>query len=421
MDNGQANRGRSPSAGHKNPRVASPSVSPHTYHDAVDGIGLDPSVSSTTFTTGAFNTSNNLMRNQAGSPYNFSTPYLEAQNQSSHNINNFYAPSEQTFDPTQFKNQPQDNQFPEFFLPNQEYQQFSTMGANDFNMNQGQAFDGSYYDESLQNDSSNQSINPADLSRISSPSQNHTTPPNLLQPENHSSPGAHSSPASHQGPFFTPGHSRHTSLDPSSAAFPQGVPQGDWTGMLGNAAFQGHRRAPSEHSDVSSSVAPSPFLAQHDTFEAVEGNHSPLLNANDDPSFTNSLGIESFTLAENEFSPARSPYVSPQMLPDQHQHQHQHQHQGLGQDSAFALSQNQFPQFNDGGPGPEIYNQHLGSSPHVNLQRAGSNELGQADSMAPPEINVEFAPPSRVPSFGPPRGRAESVGETLIPPTRSKL
>jgi hypothetical protein len=44
----------------------------------------------------------------------------------------------------------------------------------------------------------------------------------------------------------------------------------------------------------------------------------------------------------------------------------------------------------------------------------GMADIGQASSMAPPSINVEFAPPSRVPSFGPSKPTTDL--DSLSPP-----
>lgn len=434
----QQNRGRSLSAGHRNHNI-SQSSSPHRYHESSAGFGLDPSVGTSTFTTGAFNSSNNSL-NGVGAPFNVSTPFLNSSGQAQ----KYPQPNglDDTFLPDQGLQQSfkQEHHFQGHASPAPQFGQrepsvtytsnFLDPNTNntfsDFSLYQNtaggqeQTFDPSFMlDPELQSSGQpqNQSINPAELmSNMSSPSHHNPTPPNLLQPDTHSSPGQRTSPSPNQNPFFTPNHSRHTSLDPSSAAYPLGQPQNDWTNMLGAAAFQSHRRAPSEHSDVSSSVAPSPFLTQQESFESIDQNHSPLLNAQQDQSmYQDALAIERFSLSDTQqqhqqrISPGHSPYVSPRILP---------QHGlGISQENAFMLAPNISNQFG-GGPGPEIYT-HQPEEPFPNFQlRNGSADLGQAAQMAPPEINVEFAPPSRQSSYEP--TKANSDLDALSPPERGK-
>lgn len=50
----------------------------------------------------------------------------------------------------------------------------------------------------------------------------------------------------------------------------------------------------------------------------------------------------------------------------------------------------------------------------------GSTDMGQAQQMVPPEINVEFAPASRQNSFEPPKpGQFDQ--DALTPPERGKF
>lgn len=249
---------------------------------------------------------------------------------------------------------------------------------------------------------SSQSINPADLiSPISSPQD--TT-------HQHSSPGPMSPPSS-AGPYYTPQHSRHTSLDPSTAAFlTTGHTNSDWQSMMGSAAFQGHRRAPSEVSDVSS-VAHSPYMSQHESFDGVENNPSPLLAPQNDPSLYDNLGIESFTLSEHQhpqqlqgFSPAHSPYLSPQLMPQQ------------GPEMVPSIPYVSAPADNNNNPQyPNPPTDMYGNVPDSigNIQPPG--DIGQASQMAPPSINVEFAPPSRDPTIG--VSKATDI-DSLSPPPR---
>lgn len=251
-------------------------------------------------------------------------------------------------------------------------------------------------------------INPADImSTMSSPQSMIPTPPHqLMPPEAHSS--GQTSPISNRGQQWSPHHSRHASLDPS-AAFTNGQQPSEWTGLQ----FQTHRRAPSEHSDVSSSVAPSPFLVQQDSFDTFEHTPSPMLNAQQDSQmFENGgLGIEAFSLSEPQDqrnSPRHSPFVSPRMSPQSGP--------GMPQEANFMSLPN--GNFN-GAPGSEIYTtQPEQFPPFQPEERLGSNDMGQAAQMAPPEINVEFAPTTRQPSFEPPA--MENEFDALSPPERGK-
>jgi hypothetical protein len=417
----QQQRGRSASVGHKGRMSHSPSPSPHAYHDAVSGLGLDPSINPSTFTSGRFTINAQAVSQGIEPSYNFSTPFIDATTQPQHNpqatISDIPFAQQQPFqlqenhfsqDQSLNLKPEADGQYSQFLNSNQPTFDDSFMYQQ--NLNQDPSFNSSLtLDPQLNSATASSSINPADLSRMSSPRQNHT-PPSLLPPESHTSPNQPSSPASTHGQFYTPSHSRHASLDPSSAAFPQGHQQ-DWQGMLGNAAFQGHRRAPSEHSDVSSSAVPSPFMAQQETFESVEQNHSPLLAPQ--PDYHDALGMEAFNISERQpqpqhVSPAHSPYISPMIRPVQGP--------TVGPDAGFMLSQQMSNHFSQG-QAPGIYPGNGMSHMH---QRNGSTDLGQAAQMgAPPEINVQYAPLERTNSFEP--GKQTGDSEGLSPPARSKF
>lgn len=182
-------------------------------------------------------------------------------------------------------------------------------------------------------------INPADLSRSASYSPVYNATLGLPDTTHHSSPsaaaGGPSSTRSSPSPFsyYSPDHSRQTSLDPSAAYGISGMGSmgtgggADWNGLLGNPAFQSHRRAPSEHSDVSSAVSHSPYLQQQDWFDAEEhATPSPLLAAAHDPAVAaaasgsgplpfESLPIDSINISETRISPAHSPFISPSLQP----------------------------------------------------------------------------------------------------------
>lgn len=255
------------------------------------------------------------------------------------------------------------------------------------------------------------SINPADImNSIPSPHNIVPSPPSLMPPEAHSS--RQGSPAPPQGQFYSPNHSRHTSLDPSSAILAHNH-QLDWAGLVQRTQSQGHRRAPSDHSDVSSSVAPSPFLAQTEAFE-LDYSPSPLMNPLQDSSLYPGLGMEQISLSDPQqthqqqrrMSPGHTPYDSPRMSP----------HMGLGipRDN-FMLPQDLGGSF-AGGPGPDIYTNQPDPFAHLN-PRHDPSDMGQAAQMTP-QINVELAPPTKQPGFEP--SQTDNDLDALSPPARGE-
>jgi len=245
------------------------------------------------------------------------------------------------------------------------------------------------------------------------------TPPHLL-PEmarRHSnSPSPHTSPNFQQGSFQTFTRPRNVSdtLDPSSAMFPVGT--NEWSAM---GAYRGHRRTPSDnYSDISShSNHASPYLGHLDSYD-TNSHSSPLLNPAQDPSFNGDLGLQDFSLSENQVpqqhsfhSPGHSPQVSPRLVPQQAlppftaaDHYGLHtasngqymQHQN-GLELFPGVAQEPFPALNYASPG---------------------NDLGAADQMSPPEINIQYAPPSRNPMEN---VKLSNGDDTLSPPLRSRL
>lgn len=285
----------------------------------------------------------------------------------------------------------------------------------DFGVKQEQSYENSFLLDPQLDPPQQNHINPADImSNMSSPQIKNPTPPSLMPPDAHSS--GPTSPITNQGQQWSPHHSRHVSLDPS-AAFTNGHQSAEWSGMLTGSQFQNHRRAPSEHSDVSSSVAPSPFMPQQDSFEAFDQNPSPMLNAQqDDPLYQGGLGIESFTLSEQQpqgHSPGHSPFVSPRMSPQPGL--------GLAQEGSFMPLSQANGGFN-GGPGSELYtsNQSEVFPAFRPGERLGSNDMGQAAQMVPPEINVEYAPTTRQQNFEPQRYEQGDM-DALSPPDRGDL
>jgi transcription factor CRZ1 len=365
MDPNQS-RGRPSFQGHNNRR--SPTPSPHQYHDASSNLGLDPSIGPQTFTTGKFATSQH-----------FSPPYLESAHPQTSQSNtadaSFYSHNpfhHNAFQDNQWAGQALDASYAsnEYMFQQQNMDNMQSNFHNEYQID----------NSGVSNQQSN--VNPADLSSPHGPSS-----PNLLSPENNASPPQPPSPASTQGQYYTPQHSRHQSLDPSSAAFGPG----EWQGM--GPAFQGHRRVPSEQSDMSSNSA-SPYLTQHDVLESVESRPSPLLRPQQDGSST--FGLDTFSLADQpHISPGHSPYISPRLLPQQTH--------GLGMSQDALIAQHSVGQ-NNGGPGPEIYatqpDEAYTDISQVNNHRDSTvSEIGQADQLVTPSINIEPAPVSRQASF----------------------
>lgn len=369
MDQTQ-NRGRPTFSGNNTHR--SPTPSPHHYHDAVSGLGLDPSVGPQTFTSGKFT---NASINQ------FTTPYLESTHpqvtQPTTVDTNFY-PNHQ-FNQTAY----QENQWPGQTLdpsyPNNEY----LYQNNNMQEPMHAAYNNNYQLNNAFASSQQSNVNPADLSSPHGPSP---TSPDLLSPETNTSPQQPPSPASTQGHYYTPQHSRHQSLDPASAAYAPG----EWQGMQ----FQSHRRAPSDQSDISSNSA-SPYLPQQEIFDTIETGHSPLVNAQQDGSST--FGIDQFSLADqSHVSPGHSPYISPRLLPQQTQ--------GTIVGPEAMMAQHNLGQTSLGGPGPEIYATQPEEPYREVTQLHGRNDsamsdMGQADQYVTPSINIEPAPVSRQASF----------------------
>ena len=335
-------RGRSPSHGDR-----SRGTSPHPYAQV---SGVDPSVQEA-LTSGKFNTATNFSDPFQQNVYQ----YNQQQYQDNHQQ---FQENQQQFQESQFSGN-LDQSFQNYM-----YQQ----PAMQEQWQQNYPMDPNYM-----NQQSN--INPADLSKVSTPQDQSS--PNLLSPE-HSSPGPQPpSPASTNGQYYTPQHSRHTSLDPASA----------YGEVFAGTNFQQHRRAPSDHSDVSSAQH-SPYLAQAEL--ASDAGHSPYLAAQQDTS--NTFGMDSFSIGDQSY---RSPRLMPQMETQQGLTQ------GLGV-SSDAM----------GMPVPEVYTTQPEYRP-AHLRNQSLGEMGRADQFAPPTINIEPAPVSRQASFGPDGGPLQGA---LSPP-----
>ncbi|CAG8925233.1 unnamed protein product [Penicillium salamii] len=252
-----------------------------------------------------------------------------------------------------------------------------------------------------QRQSMNQAVNPADLvSPISNSGSSHPS-----QDPQHSSPGPMSPPGSTPGTYYTPQHSRHTSLDPSTAYY-NPHPNPDWQSVMNNVSFQGHRRAPSEVSEVSSANH-SPYLSQHE-FDGIENNASPSLAPQSDPTlYENGLGMESFTLSEQQqqgISPLQTPYISPRLMPQQG-----------GEMIPNASYLSPFP-----AAPTDMYGMSQDDMMNMGQLNNAPGDIGQASQMAPPSINVEFAPPLRNQNFDSSKPTADY--DSLSPPAmRSRV
>ena len=407
-------RGRSPSAGQHTHIRQTPSPSPHApFHNNVSSLGFDQSQllndpSSFAVSNAQLNPSQYLSTIQ---PQSFPQQQVlsdqsflqSSQALSQHNTPHF-GPQGNSLTPDHLDiTNPGPADFNNFFAGN-DLNQPQGINTSPF----GNTLDPHLLDSQAQQQ--NLSINPNDLMPQMATTQPHApTPPHLLPNMNQQrSPSPHASPHQNQGAFSPPNHSRHASLGQSSldpsAAYGQGT---EWANM---ANFRGHRRTPSEsaYSDISSAHA-SPFPVTHDSFE--ETQPSPNLNAQTDPQlFQNPISqFDHFNLNDGtHISPGHSPAISPRLIPQQHS----------------------LPQFMPGSFGLETnMNNHFAQQQNMGTyQNQGPepfpllNEFGQADTMSPPEINIDFAPPSRQASFEPPKpgATADALTDTLSPPDRCK-
>lgn len=380
-------RGRSPSAGHQQQQQHlirnSHSPSPHPYTSPEPNIGLGLGLDNSTANIQQFN------------PNDFT------------NFNNNSSAANQFLNTTQPQVYPnQGLADPAAFDATQDYtQSFATqnlLAPTDFNA----AGDFSLFPQTTQPDQfaaplfgDSPGISTPDLTNMTSPQTHHSpTPPHMLQPDGRPAGSAHQSPSFNQHQFASSPHQRNLSatLTPGAALYGG---QQDWT----QAQFQGHRRTPSEYSDVSS-AHPSPSLIAHDSFEHAHG-HSPMQRASD--SFDNgmSFGLNNFSISDaqilqNSRSPSHSPAISPRILPQQVP--------DMGQaNAAFAL-----------GGQPQGYV----SAPTITYPTSSEAFPTLASDngpvMAPPSINIDFAPQSRTNSFEPAKPAVDQ--DSLTPPDRGR-
>jgi len=384
-------RGRSPSAGHhqqqQQPHIRnSPSPSPHPYQspDASIGlgIGIEPGSTNTQFGTDEFNNfdgGDNQFLNSSQPP---GFPHQAGTDTIPFDPNQDFTQSQSNFSQSLLTSDFNPSGDFSLFPPTRQADQYSTA---------------QFFGDIPQTDPS--VANPNELTNMTS-SQSHQspTPPHLLKP----SPGsAHPSPSFNQQQFSSPPnhHSRHTSLGPEAALLPGQV---DWT----QAQFQGHRRTPSDYSDVSSNAA-SPSLTGHDGFDHPEHGHSPMQRPQDS-FFDGVMGLNNFSISDHNRSrsPSHSPHISPRLLP---QMSESSQRNSIGQvPQAFMLG----PGYQ---AGPSVaYPMQPEEFPA--LTQEGSMEQQIHPGLAPPSINIDFAPNAKQNTFESPKPPMDE--SSLTPPER---
>lgn len=380
-----AARGRSPSAGHQQqPHIRNGhSPSPHPFPSSPEpniglGLGLESSPANV-----------NL------SQYNGPAGYTNFAN-GPPGTTQFLSPNQALPDTTAYDPSYGATSHPPGFSQNLLAAEFN--GSGDFSLfspSQGDQFNNS----PLFGD--NPAIGTPDLNNMTSPQTHHSpTPPHMLKPDPHHPGSAHQSPAFNQHQFVSPPpgqHSRHASLGPEAALLGGQV---DWT----QAQFQGHRRSPSEYSDISSAQH-SPNLIAQDSFEGAHSDHghSPMQRPQDDFYNGVSAGLGSFSISDPHInhpgrSPSHSPAMSPRIMP-------QPQMTDMGQPSpGFVLS-----------GAPQGYN----AAPSISYSEAfptlpAENAMNQ---MAPPSINIDFAPNARL---GGDMSKQPLDQTSLTPPERGR-
>lgn len=396
----QAQRGRSPSAGHQQPHISqshSPSPTPYPHNDGSVGLGLTLEQSAhqsfaanTSSFDSSFNNGNNGFLSPQQSP---SLPQQQLQgtfNDPAGFDPNGASPFGQSAPTTgsdstlPFNAQAQ----PGYLSPNLNDGDFSLFPPSG---GQGDQYSTPLFDQPT--------LNPSDINNMTSPQTHSPTPPHLFQHDGHQPGSAHQSPAFNQHQFSSPpgGHSRHASLGPEAALLPNQM--NDWN----QPQFQGHRRTPSEYSDVSS-AAPSPNLVSSDTFEDI-GGHSPHHRPSDGSLYEGVLGISNFSISDNSpghpgRSPSHSPAISPRIVPQQMPDIQQSGFGGLAPMNPY-------------GP-PSTYPEITGGV------EAFPTLQPDVPQMAPPAINIDFAPNNNKTNvFDTPKPSMDQ--DSLTPPDRGRL
>lgn len=270
----------------------------------------------------------------------------------------------------------------------------------------------------LSQQSGNINTNNQNLDPMAAMTQSHSpTPPHLFTDQGSrpsGSPSPHASPSFQQASYGQLGQVNRPrinseSLDPSSARYPQGG-SNEWQHM---GAYRSHQRTPSDnHSDMSSNHAASPNMPTMDSFE----HSSPMLDpSSQDPSFGSGLGFENFNLNEQQqqfYSPGHSPGHSPHLMP-----QPQQILPPFTAENNFGLNATMNGHFNPQQNGGLDLFPSMGQDFSAAVSSEDQSPSGMADHMSPPEINIDFAPPSRVPTEN---MGVEKSADALSPPVRSK-
>ncbi|KAK4235126.1 hypothetical protein C8A03DRAFT_37044 [Achaetomium macrosporum] len=411
-------RGRSPSAaassggGIRNAHSPSPARFPNPNEAGASSIGLgvslvDPSiqqfrVSQPDFSAYDANTGG-FLSNQQLAPQPFSQPDLAGSSAvPAFDLTQNFAdevkadPSFGGPSPASFPPQSQQQQQANLLAP--------TFGDGDFTIFPPTPGEPQAYTPLFGSDSQQQLSVPD--SNMMAQANHNPTPPHLMNPDAHQPGSANHSPHFNHHQFSSPParHSRNVSLGPEAALLPGQI---DWTHA--GPQFQGHRRTPSEYSDVSS-AAPSPHLVSSDNFDHLDQSHSPMQRPQDAALYRELHGIGSFSISDTgthtpshggrspSHSPAISPRILPQQLPD------------MSQQGNFLL-----PAQNNG----------FGSSPYLQAPQEAfpplpqeNPELQPGTTMpAPPSINIDFAPTAARSGFEQPKSLDV---DSLTPPERGR-
>ncbi|KAF2209037.1 hypothetical protein CERZMDRAFT_61626 [Cercospora zeae-maydis SCOH1-5] len=395
-------RGRSPSAGHTSHHIRhSTSASPHPspLASSFDGAATSATLQNTCLTTDAFAT----VLNVTSGPFSDPTFTTDFSSQAHFGLDPTYPAFADQAQQQTLANNTSNHAFLQsqgLQDPNGASSAFPTFDATTFNSNTSldpnvlDSFDPSQLD--LLNQHTDPTANRT-LDPMAAMTQSHSpTPPHLFAEQQARRPSG--SPSPHASPLFQQaGYAQQMnrprmnseSLDPSSA------------------------RTPSDNlSDISSNHATSPHIGTLDNFE----HSSPMLNPAQDPAFGTGLGFENFNLNEQQqqqqfYSPGHSPGHSPHLMP-----QPQQALPHFTADNNFGLNATMNGHFTAQNGGLEMFpglGQEAFPTASLDNQSPGG---GMADHMSPPEINIDFAPPSRVPTEN--MGIEKSV-DALSPPIRS--
>lgn len=206
--------------------------------------------------------------------------------------------------------------------------------------------------------------------------------------------------SSFQNQSFSPpvGHLRNGSLGPEAALLPGRY---DWSNA--GPQFQGHRRNPSDISDVSSAGA-SPNLSVADGFDFDHQGHSPMHRAQDAGMFADLQGISNFSISDQgayspnhqngrspSHSPAMSPRIPPEQMPDMQHQQPQnyllqsHLNASYGPPVSYPMQTSEaFPSLPQSGADMQVPNIQVDYAPTHGVDQPNKSAL-DADSLTPPD------------------------------------